>query len=280
MAIWRLLVVTIVLLSAVLVAGVVVPAEDMAGPSHPGWKAAEGSGCMVWVWYGGENEATPIGRVTWSGPCKDNRASGEGELVWQSGRYVGEMHDGKFHGRGTKTLASGERYVGEFVNGRPHGRGTNVWPSGARYDGNFFNGEQTHGTHVWANGDRYEGDFVNAQESGRGTKTWANGDRYEGEFLADKVHGHGTYVWANGDRYEGDFVNNKPAEGAKSATTPKENMFIVLGGIVVILVLIGALSSGTSSGTSSGSDYSDRKPYNTKTIYDKDGNVKGYIDKD
>jgi hypothetical protein len=108
---------------------------------------------------------------------------------------------------------------------------------------------------------------------------WANGDRYEGEFLADKVHGHGTYVWANGDRYEGQFVNNKPAEGAKSATTPKENMFIALGGIFVIIFLIGVLSSSTSP-TSSGGDYSDRKPYNTKTIYDKDGNVKGYIDKD
>jgi hypothetical protein len=129
----RLLVVTLVLLSTVVAPGVVVPAHmeaGMARPGHPGWKAAEGSGCLVW-----SKEAHAAEKVTWSGPCDGNRATGQGELVWQTARYVGEMRDGMRHGRGTMTWADGIRYEGDFLTDNFHGRGTMVWPSGGRYEG-------------------------------------------------------------------------------------------------------------------------------------------------
>lgn len=122
-------------------------------PATLGWKAAEGSGCLVW-WV---NEPDAGEKVTWSGPCQGNRANGQGELVWQTGRYVGKVRDGKRHGRGTQTLANGQRYEGDFVANKLHGRGT----------------------YVWANGDRYEGDLGNSVQTGRGKMTKANGDCYD-----------------------------------------------------------------------------------------------------
>ncbi len=49
--------------------------------------------------------------MTWTGPCKDLFADGQGTLVWRCGgreeRYVGPMRDGKAHGRGTRAFLDG-----------------------------------------------------------------------------------------------------------------------------------------------------------------------------
>ncbi|MDP6250197.1 MAG: hypothetical protein QGH26_05240 [Candidatus Pacebacteria bacterium] len=37
------------------------------------------------------------------------------------GKYVGEFKDGKQHGQGTYTHASGKKYVGEWKDGEFHG---------------------------------------------------------------------------------------------------------------------------------------------------------------
>jgi hypothetical protein len=233
-------------------ATVLAGAENMASPGHPGWQAAEGSGCLVW------NPGPVAGSsVTWNGACKGNKVSGQGELVWRHGgktsRYAGEMRDGKMQGRGTYIAADGSRYEGDWSDGEKHGRGTSTWPTGGRYEGEYANGIQHgHGVEVWPDGNRYEGEFVNGKAThgtltfsrgnryegdfskeegnvdvgkmqGRGTFTWANpGPKgvksYQGAFHQDELVGSGTVIWANGDRYEGEIVggaNTNPSATAK-----------------------------------------------------------------
>jgi hypothetical protein len=136
------------------------PAENMAKPGQAGWQGAEGNGCLVW-----NPDPRPDETVTWSGPCKENRAAGQGELVWRSpkktDRYVGEMRDGRRNGRGTAVSPSADRYDGEWVNGQFQGRGYVVTSRGNRYEGEWVSGRlHGRGTFTSKQGDRFEGDWV------------------------------------------------------------------------------------------------------------------------
>ena len=43
-----------------------------------------------------------------------------GLYIWKDGeRYEGEWKDGKFHGKGIKTLPDGTIFDGEWLEGRP-----------------------------------------------------------------------------------------------------------------------------------------------------------------
>ncbi|MGH8583467.1 MAG: MORN repeat-containing protein [Gammaproteobacteria bacterium] len=136
--------------------GAPVRAEEMARPGHPGWQAAEGTGCLVW-------DPNPITgeRVTWSGPCQDRRANGQGELVWHSDRiterYVGDMRDGKWHGRGVVTDADGNRYEGDFVDDKRAGRGTMTNANGDWYEGEWSGGFADGEGKAVIKGNKYEG---------------------------------------------------------------------------------------------------------------------------
>ena len=57
-----------------------------------------------------------------SGDCNN----GYGTYTWQNPweQYVGEYKDGKMHGQGTYTWASGSKYVGEWKDDKKHGQGT------------------------------------------------------------------------------------------------------------------------------------------------------------
>lgn len=105
---------------------------------------------------------------------------------------------------------SSAKYVGQIVNGKRHGRGVLMYANGNRYEGNFAYGEFCHrGVFFYANGDRYEGDFAYNKHHGRGVLTFANGDKYEGDFAYGKIHGVGTFSYINGDVYEGEFLQGK-----------------------------------------------------------------------
>ena len=56
--------------------------------------------------------------------------------------YVGEVKDGKRHGRGTLTLPDGEKYEGEFKDGEYNGNGILTLPDGEKYEGEFKDGKQ------------------------------------------------------------------------------------------------------------------------------------------
>ena len=45
--------------------------------------------------------------------------------------YVGEVKDGKEHGRGIETYPDGTRYEGEYKDGKKHGRGIFTFPDGS-----------------------------------------------------------------------------------------------------------------------------------------------------
>ena len=59
--------------------------------------------------------------MTWSGPCKDGYASGQGTLRWSvNGRldaeFEGRYENGKRNGHGVLTTADGRRIEGEWFN--------------------------------------------------------------------------------------------------------------------------------------------------------------------
>ena len=73
--------------------------------------------------------------------------------------YVGEMKDGKEHGKGIYTCADGSKiYEGEWKDGLEHGKGIYTWPDGSKYEGEFKD-ENKHGKgiYTWTNGSIYEG---------------------------------------------------------------------------------------------------------------------------
>lgn len=98
--------------------------------------------------------------ATWTGPCVDGKASGEGVLVWFKddsflGRYVGSMRAGKLHGKGVlhyrppdkiramkadisdRTLDDGEiiyHYEGVMRDGELDGRGILYYRTNRGYD--------------------------------------------------------------------------------------------------------------------------------------------------
>lgn len=65
------------------------------------------------------------------------------------GTYTGEISDGKFHGKGTLVLKSGDTYHGEFQNGKFHGKGKYIWSTGEEYNGEWFEDKKNGKGSVW-----------------------------------------------------------------------------------------------------------------------------------
>lgn len=55
-------------------------------------------------------------------------------------------------GQGEYTLASGNRYVGDMVDGEFHGRGTLFFPNGGRYEATWTNGVASDGVYFYQDG--------------------------------------------------------------------------------------------------------------------------------
>ncbi len=169
-------------LLAALAGGPAVAAEWLEDPI---------TGCALWA-----DDADPKREVaSWTGPCEDGRAAGDGVLSWFEsgrllGRYEGMMHAGKLDGHGIlhyRTKAGFDRFEGDFREGEPHG----------------------HVIYARAKGDRFEGDMVAGEIAGSGVHTAANGDRYEGTFEKGLADGEGELRRADGGRYTGSFRAGK-----------------------------------------------------------------------
>jgi hypothetical protein len=64
-----------------------------------------------------------------------------GLYIWKDGeRYEGYWAEGKFHGKGIKTLPDGTIFDGDWEEGRPVGQGMCKYPDGAKYTGSWHNG--------------------------------------------------------------------------------------------------------------------------------------------
>ena len=124
--------------------------------------------------------------------------------------YVGQVVNGKRHGRGRRIWESGAFYDGDWRDNKRHGKGRYIWPSGAVYEGDWRDDKRTgKGKYIWTNGTVYEGDWLNSKRTGKGKYTWPSGSNYEGDFLNGTFHGRGRKVLKNGIVYEGDFLDGK-----------------------------------------------------------------------
>ena len=110
------------------------PEAERYAPGRRAGLVNDGSG-GCWLWVGGIDPAAEAMRATWTGPCEDSRADGDGRSVitWRDGGqersmvHVGILRRGRAEGRGRLTHYEGRNVIaiedGEFrddrfVNGR------------------------------------------------------------------------------------------------------------------------------------------------------------------
>ena len=74
---------------------------------------------------------------------ENGKRHGQGTMTWASGaKYVGQYKDDKKHGEGTNTYASGDKYVGQFKDYKRHGLGKYTFADGTvAHDGEWVNDE-------------------------------------------------------------------------------------------------------------------------------------------
>ena len=133
------------------------------------------------------------------------------ELIYEDGRYVGQVVNGLAEGKGIAYFNNGDQYEGECSKGKAEGRGMKSWANGDKYEGDYRNDKkECKGIYYYNNGDKYEGDWKNGKREGKGIYYYNIGDRYEGEWKDDKKDGSGIYYYHNGDRKMGDYLDDKP----------------------------------------------------------------------
>lgn len=224
------------------------------------------TGCKVWS----NDPANPgvTWTATWTGPCKNGIANGDGVEEWfRNGvfdqRLEGTLTNGVRSGVGAYTWASGNRYEGPFVDDARTGKGKFIWVNGDTYEGDFIAGKRTgKGVYVWANGKRYEGDIVDGQITGEGYQLEPNGNTYRGQWLNNQFNGPGVITFASdGSVRAGQFVAGKIYEGTDSkadgtlvatyangvrtrASTSSDNS----GVLSFVAGLLGAAAQGAASG--------------------------------
>ncbi len=133
--------------------------------------------------------------------------------------YVGEVKNGKAHGYGKLTYASGDKwnrkyYEGNFVNGNRHGKGKLVWTMGDVYDGDWTDGKmQGRARYEWADGRVYTGSWYDGKRSGKGKLVYAKNDKYkrsyyDGDWKDGNRHGKGKLAWTTGEVYDGQWISD------------------------------------------------------------------------
>lgn len=182
--------------------------------------------CKIW------NDNSQRGsNVTWSGPCVNGRAEGQGIAVrknftagqWKESRFEGELEGGKAHGQGTWIGPDGERYEGEWKDGLWDGQGITLFSNGDRFEGSHQKGVfDGLGTYIWSDGDRYLGGFKVNQMHGYGVYIYSAGGLYEGEWTEGTKNGQGKRTWADGSQFEGNFVAGNPHGDGKCRNTAGE----------------------------------------------------------
>jgi hypothetical protein len=183
------------------------PADEQAGPDHPGWSVDARSGCWVWNQFPRPNET-----VSWSGGCEPTGpATGSGILEWHQSpgweRYEATLRFGKLSGQGKFTSSNGNRYEGEWRDGLKNGQGVYVQGDGGRYEGAWKDGRYDgYGIATYATGDRYEGEWHAGRREGTGTMTFAGGNRYSGKWRDSRPEGLGE-AWIDGKHYVGNWVS-------------------------------------------------------------------------
>jgi hypothetical protein len=146
------------------------------------------------------------------GELKDGKPHGKGKMGYKNGDvYQGNFEDGKINGQGKMKLSNGDKYHGEWKNGIKDGKGKYLFASGSVYDGEWKNNNfEGRGKYLFASGAVYDGEWKNDKFEGRGKYLFENGDVYDGEWKNGIRHGKGKILYANGDVYDGEWVDNEP----------------------------------------------------------------------
>jgi hypothetical protein len=134
---------------------------------------------------------------------------GTGKYTTKDGTtYIGNFHQGGFHGRGSFRYTDGAIYKGDWLAHQRHGKGTLQYISGESYEGDFLYDEiHGWGKLVYNSGDIFEGQFLFGCQNGIGTYLDAEAKRvYHGQWFNNLFHGHGIYYHNNGRRmYDGNW---------------------------------------------------------------------------
>ena len=188
------------------------------------WLTDPISGCKVWS----DEAPGPGTSLTWSGPCANDVASGDGVLVVvDDGRIVARFHgridSGKAEGFGELWwLDEGEflHYQGAFVGGVPEGEGMDGKPDGERYRGTYVAGLRSGtGTLMSPAGWEYTGEFLDGEPHGAGKALLQDGAVFEGTFAAGKASGPGVLTEPDGATLSGTWKGNAP-EGRVTLRRP------------------------------------------------------------
>ena len=147
--------------AALLAAGLSVCELAAAVEDDVSW-IADQRGCKVANTFPREGET-----ITWSGPCKDGYADGDGVVQW--------FLDGK----------EDDRYEGHVAMG---------WAEG-------------HGVLSKSEGGKYEGDWKHSVQDGSGRYDAPDGSFYEGQWKNGKPHGQGQYRRPDGKVFIGEWVD-------------------------------------------------------------------------
>ena len=103
-----------------------------------------------WKWFENDDDDR-TGR--YKGEIVNGKPNGQGTFINIEGhKYVGEWKDGLPNGQGTYTFSDGRKYVGEFKDGLPNGKGTQTYSNGRKYVGEFKDGNRWNGTSYNKNG--------------------------------------------------------------------------------------------------------------------------------
>ena len=182
--------------------------------SPPRWmEAAEN--CEVRNRYGGKQwRRAKTTSATWSGPCVEGRAQGQGILEWfRDGRltirYSGQMEGGLITGRGEMT-EYGSRYEGTWKDGELR-EGVATYPGGHRYSGKWDRGDWTRGVLTVPGGYRFEDRWYRKQLTGKNIARGPQG-QYEGNWTDGVPEGAGVFVTSDGRRFEGKWRKGKPVD--------------------------------------------------------------------
>eukprot|EP00911_Craspedida_sp_UC1_P001797 UC1_evm1s1373 len=140
------------------------------------------------------------------------------KVTFANGVYEGEWKDGKQHGRGKYTFASGNVYEGEWKDDKRTGRGKFTWPSGDVYEGEWKDGKRTG-----------QGKFTAGSHGNRIGFDCDEGFKahsvYEGGYHEGKRHGTGLLT-EDGVSYSVEYSHGKQTSKTHTSagTVPHKNM--------------------------------------------------------
>ena len=145
----------------------------------------------------------PSGRYV--GNIKDGKPSSYGEMYYNNGgKYVGQWEEGQWSGEGCY-VSSSDSINGEWKDGKLNGYAS-VSTHDFFYEGDWIdNTPNGFGFVVFSDSSYYDGAWENGHRSGYGGLIVSNGDKYFGDFENDLFNGFGSYEFSNGDYYEGEW---------------------------------------------------------------------------